>query len=199
MYTGPHLGHDGRPLRATPTRIAASLAEGIIHGTNILRRRLREQAFPSTDPKRFNSEECLLECVVFEWFLRDLVISVEFGRHRPAICRALVERLRLDLERSGLSPEWLLQLERLHLSRFAEYSHAFEAASSLQALGAAAWLRIVGAPEPSDRMTMLLAVRATAKLRALQGLATRYTVIGPITARLRPPDEQDRDDTQWTL
>lgn len=95
MYTGPQLGHDGRPIRATPTRIAASLAEGIIHGTNILRTRLREQAFPSTDPKRFNSEECLLECVLFEWFLRDLVISVEFGRHRPTICRALVERLRL--------------------------------------------------------------------------------------------------------
>jgi hypothetical protein len=38
---------------------------------------------------------------------------------------------------------------------------------------------------------MLLAVRATAKLRALQGLGRRYTVIGPITARLRPPHEND--------
>jgi hypothetical protein len=122
----PHKGD-----RATPTPIAASLAQGIIHGTNILRTRLRKQAFPSTDPKRSNREERLLECVPFEWFLRDVVISVESGRHRAMIRRALVERLRLDLERSGLSPEWLLQLERLHLSRFTEYSDAFEVASSL--------------------------------------------------------------------
>jgi hypothetical protein len=124
VYTGPQPGHDDRPIRATPTRIAASLAEGTIHGTNILRTRRREQAFPSTAPKRFNSEECVRECVLCEWFLRDLVISVESGRHRATIRRALVERLRLDLERSGLSPEWLLQLDRLHLSRFTEYSHS---------------------------------------------------------------------------
>lgn len=119
MYTGPQPGHDDRPTRATPTRIAASLAEG-----TILRTCRRERAFPSTAPKRFNSEECFRECVLCEWFLRDLVISVESGRHRATIRRALVERLRLDLERSGLSPEWLLQLDRLHLSRFSEYSHS---------------------------------------------------------------------------
>ena len=67
-----------------------------------------------------------------------------------------------------------------------EYSQAFAAASSHQALGSAAWLRIVGAYEPSDRMTMLLAVRATATLRALRGLANRYSVIGPISAIFRP-------------
>jgi hypothetical protein len=47
-----------------------------------------------------------------EWFLRHTVRT------------ALVERLRLDLERSGLPPKWLVQPDRLHLSRFTEYSHA---------------------------------------------------------------------------
>jgi hypothetical protein len=103
VYTGSQLVHDGRPTRVTPTRIAASLAEGIIHGP------------------------------------------------------------------------------------------AFDSASSLQAPGAAAWLRIVGGSETSGPMTMLLAVRATAQLRAVRCVATRYTIIGPIIARRRPPDEQDGD------
>ena len=41
--------------------------------------------------------------------------------------------------------------------------------------------------------TMLLAVRATAKVRALQGLGKRYTVIGSVRARLRPPPESEGD------
>ncbi len=190
----PHFGRERRRVRATPTGIAASLAEGIIHGTNVLRTRLEEQGFPSSDPKRFENEACVLECVLFEWFLRGLVISAEFGRHGEAIHKALARRLRIDLERSELSPACLIHFDRLHLRRFAEYSLAFAATSSLQALGAAAWLRIVGGDEPSDRITMLLAVRATATLRALQGLAGRYTLVGPISARLRPPrgSEDDR-------
>jgi hypothetical protein len=91
-----------------------------------------------------------------------------------------------------------MHFDRLHRRRFTEYSEAFEATSSLQDLGTVAWLRIVGSHEPSDRMTMLLAVRATAKLRALQGLGRPYTVIGPITARLRPP-HGGGDDTQRVL
>ena len=180
-----------RRVRATPTGIAASLAEGIIKSTNILRTRLEEQGFPSSDPKRFASEACILECVLFEWFLHELVISAEFGRHSSAIRKALGGRLLMDLERSGLSPTCLIHFHRLHLRRFAEYLQAFEATSSLQSLGAFAWLRIVGDQEPSDRMTMLLALRATAKLRALQGLARRYAVIGPFVARLRPPLENE--------
>jgi hypothetical protein len=183
---------DGR-IRATPSGIAASLAEGIIQGTNVLRARLKEQQFPSRDPKRFESDECIVECVLFEWLLSDLVISAEFGRHRSAISKALAGRLRTDLERSGLSPACLMDFDRLHSRRFEEYWEAFEATSSLQQLGAVAWLKIGGSDEPSDRMTMLLAVRATAKVRALQGLGRRYTVIGPVRARLRPPYESERD------
>ena len=183
---------DGR-IRATPLGIAAPLAEGIIQGTNVLRERLKEQQFPSRDPKRFESDECIVECVLFEWFLRDLVISAEFGRHRSAISKALAVRLRTDLERSGLSPACLMDFDRLHSRRFEEYWEVFEAIASLQELGVVAWLRIVGGDEPSERMTMLLAVRATAKLRALQGLGRRYTVIGPIRARLRPPFESEGD------
>src|SRR5262245_43412882 len=165
---------DGK-TRATPSRIAASLAEGIIQGTNVLRARLKEQQFPSRDPKRFESDACIVECVLFEWLLRDLVVVAEFGRHRASIRKALAGRLRTDLERSGLSPAYLMDFDRLHRQRFEEYWAAFAATASLQELGALAWLRIVGDDEPSERMTMLLAVRATAKLRALQGLGKRYT------------------------
>ena len=193
-YSGRGDGH----IRATPSGIAASLAAGIIEGTNVLRARLKEEQFPSRDPKRFESDECIVECVLFEWFLRDLVIAAEFGRHRSAISKALAGRLRTDLERSGLSTACLMDFDLLHSRRFAEYWHAFEAAFSLQEPGAVAWLRIGGSDEPSDRMTTLLAVRATAKVQALQGLGKRYTVIDPIRARLRPPSASE-GDTQREL
>jgi hypothetical protein len=186
-------GRDDGHIRATPSRIAASLAEGIIQGTNGLRARLKEQQFPSRDPKRFESEACIVECVLFEWLLRDFVVVAEFGRHRASIRKALACRLRTELERSGLSPACLMDFDRVHRERLEEYWAAFAATASLQELGAVAWLRIVGNDEPSERMTMLLAIRATAKLRALQGLAKRYTVIGSIAARLRPPYENEGD------
>ena len=187
MQTNSCSGHSDGPIRATPSGIAASLAEGIIQGTNALRARLKEQQFSSRDPKRFESDACIMECVLLEWFLRELVIVAEFGRHRGAIRKALAVRLRTDLERSGLSPACLMDFDRLHGKRFEEYWKAFEAAASLQELGAVAWLRIVGGDEPSERMTMLLAVRATAKLRALQGLGRRYTIVGPIRANFGRP------------
>ena len=193
MQRNSYSGRGDGKTRATPSGIAASLAEGIIQGTNILRARLKEEQFPSRDPKRFESDECILECVLFEWFLRDIVISAEFGRHRGAISKALAGRLRTDLDRSGLSPACLMDFDPLRRRRFAEYRRAFGATFSLQELGAVAWLRIVGSDEPSDRMTMLLAIRATVKVRALQGLGRRYTIIGPIRARLRPPSESKGD------
>ena len=193
MQRNPYSGRGDGRVRATPSGIAASLAEGIIQGTNVLRERLKEQQFPSRDPKRFESDECIVQCLLFERFLRDLVIAAELGRHRGAIDKALAVRLRTDLERSELSPACLMDFDRLHRHRFDEYWKAFEATASLQELGAVAWLRIVGCNEPSERMTMLLAVRATAKVRAPQGLGRRYTVIGPVRARLRPSSESEGD------
>jgi hypothetical protein len=68
-----------------------------------------------------------------EWFLRHTVRT------------ALVERLRLDLERSGLPSSGLCN-PTVCTSRASPNTHTpIEVASSLQALGAAAWLRIVGA------------------------------------------------------
>jgi hypothetical protein len=96
-----YSGRGDEHIRATPSGIAASLAAGIIEGTNVLRERLKEQQFPSRDPKRFESDECIVECVLFEWFLRDLAISAEFGRHRGAIRKALAGRDRRRLHRNG--------------------------------------------------------------------------------------------------
>jgi hypothetical protein len=167
---------DGR-VKATPARVAASLAEGVTRSTNLLRIRLEEQGLSRADRKRFESEACILECLLFEWFLRDLVVAVEFGRHADTIRKALGGRLTRDLDRSGLSPAVLLDFARLHRERFAAYREALGAGISLQVLGERAWLRIADTDEPSDRMTMFLAMRATAELQALRGLGKRYTVI----------------------
>jgi len=171
------LWREDQRVKATPGRVAASLSEGIIRSTNLLRIRLLEQASSRADRKRFESEACILECLLFEWFLRDVVVAVEFGRHTDAIRKALGERLTRDMDRSGLSPAVLLDFGRLQRERFDEYRNALGASISLQVLGQEAWLRIVNIDEPSDRMTMLLAMRATAELQALRGLGRRYVVI----------------------
>ncbi len=167
---------DGR-AKATPARVAASLAEGVTRSTNLLRIRLEEQGLSRADRKRFESEACILECLLFEWFLRDIVVAVEFGRHTDTIRQTLARRLAGDLDRSGLSPAVLLDFARLRRERFAEYREAAGVSMSLQALGTLAWHRIADTDEPSDRMMMFLAMRATAELQALRGLGKRYILI----------------------
>ena len=173
------LWRDDQRVKATPTRVAASLAEGVTRSTNLLRIRLQEEGFAHADHKRFESEACILECLLFEWFLRDVVVAVEFGRHTGTIQQALARRLANDLDRTGLSPAVLLDFARLRRERFAEYRAATGVSISLQALGALAWRRIADTAGPSDRMTMFLAMRATAELRALRGLGKRYILMTP--------------------
>jgi hypothetical protein len=180
--------HDQR-VKATPTWVAASLAEGLTRSTNLLRIRLQEQGFAHADRKRFESEACILECLLFEWFLRDIVVAVEFGRHTDTIRQTLAKRLAGDLDRSGLSPAVLLDFARLHRERFAEYREALGAGISLQVLGERAWLRIADTAEPSDRMTMFLAMRATAELQALRGLGKRYILMTPPRSFFSAPSE----------
>ena len=107
---------DGR-VKATPARVATSLADGVTRSTNLLRVRLEEQGLARADRKRFESEACALECLLFEWFLRDLVVGVEFGRHTGTIREALARRLADDLDRSGLSPAVLLDFARSSRAR----------------------------------------------------------------------------------
>lgn len=183
------LWREDQRVKATPSRVAASLGEGVTRSTNLLRIRLLEEAFFHTDRKRFDSEACILECLLFEWFLRDIVVAVEFGRHTGTIRKALGGRLARDLDRSGLSPAVLLDLARLRRERFAEYREALGAGMSLQVLGERAWLRIADTDEPSDRMTMFLAMRATAELQALRGLGKRYVLIGAPLAFSALPDQ----------
>lgn len=172
------LWREDQRVKATPGRVAASLSEGIIRSTNLLRIRLLEQAASRADRKRFESEACILECLLFEWFLRDVVVAIEFGRHTNDLRKALGRRLTRDMDRSGLSPAVLLDFARLQRERFDEYRYALGAGISLQVLGRAAWLQIADTDEPSDRMTMFLAMRATAELQALRCLGRRYVVIG---------------------
>jgi hypothetical protein len=180
---------DGR-VKATPTRVAASLADGVTRSTNLLRVRLEEQGLSRADRKRFESEACVLECLLFEWFLRDLVVGVEFGRHTGTIRETLARRLAEDLDRSGLSPAVLLDFTRLRRERFAEYEEAAGVSISLQSLGTLAWRRIADTDSPSDRMTMFLAMRATAELQALRGLGKRYVLITPPRSFFTAPSEE---------
>jgi hypothetical protein len=87
---------DGR-VKATPAGVAASLAAGVTRSTNLLRVGLEEQGLSRADRKRFESEACILECLLFEWFLRDFIVALEFGRHTDTIQQALAKRLAADL------------------------------------------------------------------------------------------------------
>lgn len=163
-------------IKVTTLGVAASLAEGIVLSTNVLRSRLRGEGLAWTHPVRSESNECLLECALFEWFVCDNALIGEFGSQAEGIRRALGGRLLIDLLRSGISPASLNGFDRLSHERFAEYQEALEAGSSLQALGHRAWLRISGTGEPSERMTMLLAIRARAELEKLRAVRRKYTV-----------------------
>ena len=180
---------DGR-VKATPAGVAASLAAGVTRSTNLLRVGLEEQGLSRADRKRFESEACILECLLFEWFLRDIVVALEFGRHTNTIQQALAKRLAADLDRSGLSPAVLLDFTRLRRERFAEYRDAVGVSISLQALGTLAWRRIADTDEPSDRMTMFLAMRATAGLQTLRGLGKRYILITAPRSFVSTPSEE---------
>jgi len=114
---------EDRRAKVPPARLATVLANGVTRSTNVLRIQLQQQAFTEIDRKRFESEACVLECLLFEWFLRDKVVAVELSRHASRIQDALARRVA-DLDRSGLSPAVLLDLERLRRERFVEYREA---------------------------------------------------------------------------
>ena len=163
--------------KTTAVGVAASLAEAIVESTNVLQDRLGSEGFGWTNRARADTDECLLECAIFEWFLRDIAMSYGFGKQTGAIRRALAGRVLIDLQRSGLSAACLDGFEGRHRERFIEYTSSLGISSSLQPLGALAWWRISGSDEPSERMTMLLALRASAELAALRGLAENYRVV----------------------
>jgi hypothetical protein len=106
-------------------------------------------------------------------------VTVEFGRHTDTVRQVLAKRLAYDLDRTGLSPAVLLDFARLRRERFGEYRSCTGVSISLQSLGMLAWRRIADTVEPSDRMTMFLAMRATAELQALRGLGKRYIIMTP--------------------
>jgi hypothetical protein len=169
--------------KASVVGVAAALAEAVVQSTNLLLTRLASEGFGWTDPARAAADECLLECTLFEWFLRDLAVLDGFGDRAGAVRHALAGRLLIDLQRSGLSVACLEDFERRYGERFAEYATALELSSSLQPLGALAWRRISGKDEPSERMTMLLATRAHAELAGLRDVAQKYAIV----ERSRPP------------
>ena len=175
----------GSRVKVTALGMAAALAEGIVESTNVLLARLAEQGFAWSDPARTSADECLLECVLFEWFLRDLAMSYASGRETNAIRAALAGRVLVDLQRSGVSAGCLGDFDRRHRDRFAEYTFGAGLGASLQALGALAWQRISGNAQPSERMTMLLAIRASAELRRLHGFTENYGIAAH--AELPPP------------
>jgi len=180
--------NDGR-VKATPSRVVTLLADSVTRSTNLLRVRLDAELHSRDGRKRFESEACVLECLLFEWFLRDLIVGVEFGRHATALREALANRLADDLDRSGLSPAVLLDFTRLRHERFAEYEEAAGVSISLQTLGNLAWRRIADTDDPSDRMMIFLSIRATAELQALRGLGKRYLLLVPPRSFFSSPSE----------
>jgi hypothetical protein len=176
-------------VKTTVVGVAAALVETIVVGTNALQTRLGAEGFAWTEPARAATDECLLECVIFQWFLLDVAMSAETGSQAESVRRALSGRLLIDLQRSGLAVESLDGFERRCRERFAEYAEALEASSSLQPLGALAWRRISGRDEPSERMTMLLAIRARAELMRLHDVAQNHPTADPPRTPLPVPDQ----------
>ena len=166
----PPWRHRSR-VKTTAMGVAAPIADAIVESTNVLLTRLAEQGFVGTHPARTRADECLLECVLFEWFLRDLAMSYGTEGGTKAIREALAGRVLVDLQRSGLPPHSLGDFDRRHRERFAEYTFSTGLSASLQPLGALAWRRISGSDEPSERMTMLLAVRASAELAGYRSVS----------------------------
>jgi hypothetical protein len=164
-------------VKATAADVAVTIAAAIVEGTNVLLARLAEQGFAWTHPARTGGEECLVECVLFEWFLRDLAMSYSSRDGTKAIREALAGRVLVDLQRSGLSSGSLGDFNRRHRERFAEYTFSVGLGASLQPLGALAWRRISGSDQPSERMTMLLAIRASGELARLRGLTDGYHIV----------------------
>jgi hypothetical protein len=101
------------------------------------------------------------------------------------IRQALAGRVLVDLQRSGLSAGSLADFDRRHRERFAEYTFSAGLGASLQPLSALAWRRISGSDQPSERMTMLLAIRASAELARLRGLTEGYRIVA--RAQSSPP------------
>jgi hypothetical protein len=174
--------------KTTVEGVAAALTEAIVVSTNALQHRLAAEGFAWTDRARADTDECLLECTLFEWFLRDVAAAAGFGKHAEALRRSLAGRVLVDLQRSGVSTTSLDDYDRRCRERFAEYAEAMDRGSSLQALGAAAWRRISGSGEPSERMTMLLAIRARGELLRLGDVARSYTIIELLRSPVPLPD-----------
>jgi hypothetical protein len=169
-------------VETTVLGVAASIAEAIVQSTNLLQTRLREEGFAWTDPARADTDECLLECTILEWFLQDVVVSDGFGKRTEAIRQALGGRIVTDLQRSGVRAACLADFDRRAHERFSEYLDVLSVSQSLQPLGALAWRRISGGDRPSERMTMLVAIRARAVLASLIA-SSRTPVTGASAGR----------------
>jgi hypothetical protein len=171
------MWHRQERIKATVIDIAGSVAEAIVLGTNLLRTRLKEEGVTRAQAQRFVSAECLIECTLFEWFLYDAMIMVEFGRRGEDIRKALAGRVLIELCRGGLEMDSLADFEGRWLARFGEYAAAAAAGESLQPLGSVACIRIFGQAGASERGIMLLARQAHARLASLRGLGKTYAVV----------------------
>jgi hypothetical protein len=80
--------------------VAASLAEAIVQSTNLLQIRLRDEGFAGRI--RPGPDECLLECTIFEWFLRAVARSGGFGSKTEAVRPALAARVLIELQSSWI-------------------------------------------------------------------------------------------------
>jgi hypothetical protein len=92
------------PRTPNTVGVAASLVQSIVESTNALLERLAAEGFAWKDAARAQSDDCLLECTLFEWFLRDVQLMRGFGTSAPAVRQAVAGRLLIDLQRSGVSP-----------------------------------------------------------------------------------------------
>lgn len=96
---------------------------------------------------RVDSPSLRLECLVFVWWIVDLLLFQEIGAAgSEALAVALTERLLDSLEDRGFVPEERAELDRVRKARFLQYgSFAHQGgAEGAQGLSFAAWQHIIG-------------------------------------------------------
>lgn len=167
--------------KATPGGIAQAFVGKVAKGHDELIFQLRGRGFDREEPERFRQLEFAIECLLFEAFPVDVVISDEFGRYSDTIRREFAVGV-VDLMQ-GMAPSHVpeVELHTLRAARFFEYSEVLrsgEGGQTLQRLGIIAWERILGRSDPRASMWFLLVVRAVATFKFFKGFGAKFEMIG---------------------
>ena len=166
---------------STIDEIVEGLGDRIGKGAEEFRGMLGRDRGVQLDSEYLGSLACFIECLMFEWFITDVMVASEFEAHGEAIRSKLGTYLFRGLELSSSTNLGWGKFERHHMARFSEYLHAWgseEGGRGLQRLAALAWCRISESEEPNVGAWYPLAVWFTARAKSLEGSGAKVKLVG---------------------